>query len=300
MNKIAFIGFGNMAHALAEGAVKAGVLKTTDIIVSSPSLCNGTKSSQFMVAKNNRDAAKNSELIILGTKPNTIHEVCNDIAETIFEKANTPLILSIAAGITTRTIQSHLRCEVMPVARVMPNTPVSVGLGASGFYANSFVRADQIKLVSAIIESTGIMINVNDERDLDKITAISGSGPAYFLLMQEMIKTAAEKLGLSPDIASKLVAQTMLGTSVLTSKNNLSFEESRKIVTSKGGTTAAAVDSFITGGIEKLVCNAVFSAYERAVELGQIEESVISEARFFQDVMNSNQNPCPPQVKDNN
>lgn len=288
-SKIAFIGFGNMARALAEGAIKAGVLKTNNIIVSSPSLCDGTKSTPFMVAKNNLDAANNSEIIILGTKPNTIQDVCNEISETLLEKKNKPLIVSIAAGVTTQAIQHHLRYEKMPVARVMPNTPVSVGLGASGFYANPFVTPDHIKLISSIMESTGIMVTVSAESDLDKITALSGSGPAYFLLLQEMLTRAAEKLGLSHDVASRLVAQTMLGTGVLTKTNKLGFEASRKLVTSKGGTTAAAVDSFIAGGIEELVHNAVFSAHERAVELRKTEVDPAPGSRFFQSVTHNNQ-----------
>ncbi len=265
--KVAFIGFGNMAKALADGAVHAGTLLADNIIVSSPSLCNGTRSTGFRVAKNNKDAAKNADIIILGTKPDKIQTVCNDMADLIFEKKNKPLIVSMATGMSTTTIQNYLRNNTLSIARIMPNTPVSVGLGVSGFYANSFVSADQIMLITAILESTGILVTVDDEGSLDKITAISGSGPAYFLLMQEMLTAAAIKLGLSHEVAGTLVAQTMLGTSVLASKSNLSFAELRKQVTSKGGTTAAAVDCFMQGGIEELVDDAVNAAYKRAMEL---------------------------------
>ncbi len=265
--KVAFIGFGNMAKALADGAVNVGTLLTDNIIVSSPSLCNGTKSTGFRVAKNNQDAAKNADIIILATKPDKIQTVCNDMVDIIFEKKIKPLIVSIATGIPTTTIQNYLRSNTLSIVRVMPNTPVSVGLGASGFYANSFVTANQIMLISTILESTGILVTVDDEGSLDKITAISGSGPAYFLLMQEMLTSAAIKLGLGHEVAGTLVAQTMLGTSVLASKSNVSFAELRKQVTSKGGTTAAAVNCFIAGGLEKLVDDAVNAAYIRAIEL---------------------------------
>ncbi len=265
--QVAFIGFGTMASAFADGAVNAGTLLTDNIIVSSPSLCNGTKATRFRAAKNNQDAAKNADIIILATKPDKIQTVCNNMAGILLEKKNKPLIVSIATGVTTTTIQNYLRSNTLSIARVMPNTPVSVGLGASGFYVNAFVTADQIMLIRAILESTGILVTVDDEGSLDKITAISGSGPAYFLLMQEMLTAAAIKLGLSHDVATKLVTQTMLGTSVLANKSNLSFAELRKQVTSKGGTTAAAVHCFIAGGFEKLVDDAVHAAYIRAIEL---------------------------------
>lgn len=270
--RIAFVGFGNMAKALAIGAVNAGALSNDNIIVSSPSFSNGTKSTAFAVAKSNQDAVENADIIILGAKPDKVQTICSDIADTLFERQNKPLIVSIAAGVTIRAVQTYLCSETLPIVRVMPNTPVSVGLGASGFYANSSVTPAQIKLIKSIFESTGIVVRVDDEASLDKITAVSGSGPAYFLLMQEMLTASAVKLGLSRDMATKLVAQTMLGTGLLASKSELGFDELRKQVTSKGGTTAAALDCFIAGGLEKLVDDAVNAAYQRAMELSGTNE----------------------------
>ncbi len=266
-NKIAFIGFGNMARALAEGAINAGILSKANIIVSSPGLRNGTRTTGFSVAESNQQAAQFGNIIILGTKPDKIQDICKDISDTIKTRKNKPLLVSIAAGVSTATIETYLQCDQLPIARVMPNTPVEVGLGASGIYTNPYVTEDQLKVINAILESSGIAVHMDNEDDLDKITAISGSGPAYFLLFQELITASAEKLGLDRDVATRLVAQTMLGTSMLTRKTNLDFNESRQRVTSTGGTTAAAINRFISGGLEKIVDDAVNAAYQRAVEL---------------------------------
>ena len=266
-HKTAFIGFGNMARALINGAILANQLQNDHIVVSSPSLNNGTQSTPLPIAKNNREAARQAEIIFLCTKPNIIPSICTEIADVIAGKNSKPLIVSIAAGIPTSTIEKHLHCNDIPIIRAMPNTPVSVGLGVIGLYANPFVTLQQRTKVSAILESTGVLVQMNNELDLDKLTAISGSGPAYFLLMEEMLVNAAKKLGLTDEVANTLVQQTMLGTSVLASKSPLRFEALRAQVTSKGGTTAAAIDHFIEGGIEPLVNGAVLAAYHRAIEL---------------------------------
>lgn len=256
-----------MARALVNGALLANPLQKDHIIVSSPSLHNGTRSTPLPIAKNNREAARHADIIFLCTKPNVISSICTEIADVIIEKDHKPLIVSIAAGITTNTIEQHLQCNNMPIVRAMPNTPVSVGLGVIGYYANSFVTPQQITQITAILESTGVLVQVKDEDDLDKLTAISGSGPAYFLLIEEMLVNATKNLGLTDEIAYILVKQTMLGTSVMASESPLRFEELRTQVTSKGGTTAAAINQLIEGGIEQLVNDAVLAAYHRAIEL---------------------------------
>lgn len=270
ITRVAFIGFGNMAKAVVDGAVNAGTLLKNNIIVSSPGLCNGTKTAGYEIAKNNPDAAKKADIIILGVKPNMIETVCGEIADSLLEKNTSPLIISIAAGVTTGTIQKYLRNETLPIVRIMPNIAIAVGLGASGFYATPLVTTGQTLQIKSILESTGILVTVDDEDDLDKITAISGSGPAYFLLIQELLTSAAMNLGLRHDVANTLVAQTMLGTSVLTRNSTLDFRALREQVTSKGGTTAAGVNCFIDGGIERLINEAVNAAYKRAIELRQL------------------------------
>ena len=258
-----------MARALITGMLKANPLQNDHIIVSSPSLCNNPQSSPFTVANDNCEAARLADILFLCTKPHHIPHVCNEIAEVVSKKTTKPLIVSIAAGVGIDSIEKHVRATNLPIIRAMPNTPVSVGLGVIGFYANAFVTDEQITLFKASLEPTGILVQVNQENELDKITAISGSGPAYFLLIEEMLVNAATNLGLSNDLSYALVQQTMLGTSVLTSKSNLSFAALRQQVTSKGGTTAAAIDFFINGGIESLVSDAVLAAYQRAVQLSK-------------------------------
>ena len=266
-HKTAFIGWGHMASALLNGALMAHALQKDHVIVSSPSLNNGTRSTPLPIAKSNREAAQRADIIFLCTKPNVISSICTEIADVIVKKKNKPLIVSIAAGITMNTIEQHLQCNNIPVVRAMPNTPVSVGLGVIGLYANAFLTPEQMTQITAILGSTGVVVEMKNEDDLDKLTAISGSGPAYFLLIEEMLVKAAKNIGLPDEMAYTLVKQTMLGTSVMTSKSALRFEDLRTQVTSKGGTTAAAIHQLMEGGIEQLINDAVLAAYHRAIEL---------------------------------
>jgi pyrroline-5-carboxylate reductase len=266
--KLSFIGFGNMARALVAGAINAGVISGEQIMISSPRSRQNASALTFSVAKSNQHAAQGADVVFLATKPAQIPEVCREIGKALVLMEKKPLIVCLAAGVRTHTIQDYLSDKTMPVIRLMPNTPVAVGWGASGLYANPWVGEASRQFIITLMESTGVVVTVNNELDLDKITAISGSGPAYFLLMQEMLVKAAEKLGLSHDVATTLVQQTMLGTAMLTEKSDLGFEALRHAVTSRGGTTEAALDCFLEKGFEPLVDEAVHAAYERAKVLG--------------------------------
>jgi len=267
MAKIGFIGAGNMAEAIIKGIIDTKVYKAQDIIVSDISadrirqLCDEYK---VISAGSNPQLAKSVEILVLSVKPQSMQGVLDEIRGSVNKNL---LIVSIAAGITTGRIQKVL--GNVPVIRVMPNTPALVGQGAAAIYATK-EAAGRLKEVERIFSAVGVVVTVNDEKLLDAVTAVSGSGPAYFfLLMEEMIK-AAEKLGLEKSAAQRLVLQTAKGAGFLAVeavKKNQSPDVLRKNVTSPGGTTEAALKVFSKYDFEKIVHDALRAAAERSKEL---------------------------------
>jgi pyrroline-5-carboxylate reductase len=267
MAKIGFIGAGNMAEAIIKGIIDTKVYKAQDIIVSDISadrirqLCDEYK---VISAGSNPQLAKSVEILVLSVKPQSMQGVLDEIRGSVNKNL---LIVSIAAGITTGRIQKVL--GNVPVIRVMPNTPALVGQGAAAIYATK-EAAGRLKEVERIFSAVGVVVTVNDEKLLDAVTAVSGSGPAYFfLLMEEMIK-AAEKLGLEKSAAQRLVLQTAKGAGFLAVeavKKNQSPDVLRKNVTSPGGTTEAALKVFSKYDFEKMVHDALRAAAERSKEL---------------------------------
>jgi pyrroline-5-carboxylate reductase len=267
MAKIGFIGAGNMAEAIIKGIIDAKVYKAEDIIVSDirpdrvRQLCDEYKIAS---AADNCGLAKAVDILVLSVKPQNMQEVLDEIKGVISKNL---LVISIAAGITTGRIQKVL--GGVPVIRVMPNTPALVGEGAAAIYATK-QAVGRLKDAERIFSAVGLAVSVNDEKLLDVVTAVSGSGPAYFfLLMEEMIK-AAEKLGLEKSVAEKLVLQTARGAGILAAeaaKKNQSPQTLRKNVTSPGGTTEAALKIFSKYDFEKMVNDALAAAAERSREL---------------------------------
>jgi pyrroline-5-carboxylate reductase len=267
MAKIGFIGAGNMAEAIIKGIIDTKVYKAQDIIVSDiradriRQLCDEYK---VISAGSNPQLAKSVEILVLSVKPQSMQGVLDEIRGSVNKNL---LIVSIAAGITTGRIQKVL--GNVPVIRVMPNTPALVGQGAAAIYATK-EAAGRLKEVERIFSAVGVVVTVNDEKLLDAVTAVSGSGPAYFfLLMEEMIK-AAEKLGLEKSAAQRLVLQTAKGAGFLAVeavKKNQSPDVLRKNVTSPGGTTEAALKVFSKYDFEKIVHDALRAAAERSKEL---------------------------------
>lgn len=266
-DRIAVIGFGNMGQALIDGAIAKNCLSQSSIHICAPSLVRKERHSHYNVALCNTDAVQNANMILLATKPFQIEEVCREIACVLAPDA---LVVSIAAGITTVKIQQYLDAPHQAIIRAMPNTPVSVGYGATGFYANEWASLEQIERIQSLFEATGAVIRVHNEFDIDKITAVSGSGPAYFLLFQQYMAESAQQLGLQPIDAENLVKQTMLGTAMWLQESTQSFAEKRLEVTSMKGTTAAAIDQFIANNLKSIVFKAMEAAYKRAIELSAI------------------------------
>lgn len=263
-NKIGFIGAGNMASSLIAGLVKSGYDKKL-ISIADPSAAQIRKMKGLDI-RNHVDNLKLSEwadIVILAVKPQIVQKVCKQIT-----RDKRPLLISIAAGIRTDTIIKWLGFETA-VIRVMPNTPALVRQGMSALYANSETSTDQQQQAESILESVGNTLWLDHEDTMDLVTAISGSGPAYFFLLMETLIAAARNQGLSDEVARKLVLQTALGAAVMASESGVEPAELRRQVTSPGGTTERAIETFLNGGLEKLTEDAITAATERSIELSK-------------------------------
>ena len=269
MNTIGFVGSGNMAEALIKGIVAAKLYAPDNVFISdirAERLELLTGKYGVTALENNTDLAGKVEILVLSIKPQNMNDALESIKDTINTET---LVISIAAGIKVAKIAAAL--GDMAIVRVMPNTPALIGEGASALYANERAKPLLDKALS-IFSSVGKAVIVDDEDLIDAVTAVSGSGPAYyFLLMEEMIK-AGTKLGLPDDVAKDLVLQTAKGAGLLAveaDKNNESPAELRRKVTSPGVTTEAALKVFADGKISDLITAALSRARDRGRELSK-------------------------------
>lgn len=267
MSIIGFIGGGNMAQALIKGIIAAGVFKPENIIVadiSSDRLTYLTGKYGVTAATSNTDLAATASTIVLSVKPQVAGAVLNEIAGSIGPGA---VVISVAAGITSSKIAKSLPNTT--IIRVMPNTPALVGQGASALYSENALE-EEMSAALTLFKAVGTAVVVEDESLIDAVTAVSGSGPAYFfLLMEEMIRSGQE-LGLSGETATQLVLQTAVGASLLAQKAAQDDEDPaqlRRKVTSPGGTTEAAINVFYENGFADLVTKALAAAHKRSRDL---------------------------------
>ena len=267
MDKIGFVGGGNMAEALIRGIIAAKVYPPENIHVSDirPERLEYLAGEYHVkTAANNSSLAAEMDILVLSVKPQNMAEMLQGIKGSLNRDA---LIISIAAGIRTQKISAIL--GQLPIVRVMPNTPALIGEGASALYANDLARP-MLRQAERIFASVGLAVFVEDEGLIDAVTAVSGSGPAYyFLLMEEMTK-AATRLGLEQQVATELVLQTAKGAALLAKEAQKRGEtpaQLRKKVTSPGGTTEAALKVFAEGSFGPLVEAALKKACERSKEL---------------------------------
>jgi len=265
--KIAFIGGGNMGEAILASLLEKELCQTADISVSDISETRRDylkKKYGVAVTDKNKEAVIGKDVIVLAVKPQNIMEALADFKDNL--KLG-QLILSIAAGVKIDTI---IKCTGHhSVVRSMPNTPAQLGLGMTGWTATKDVTAPQKALAGAILGTMGKEIYFADEASLDMVTAVSGSGPAYFYLFAEALIDAAVGLGLAVKDAEVLVKQTMLGAAHLMNSSDKSPAELRRNVTSKGGTTEQAIKVFEESGLARIVGEAVKAACRRAEELGK-------------------------------
>jgi pyrroline-5-carboxylate reductase len=263
--KIAIIGGGKMGSIIAQGLIAHKIISAKDIIVSdidAARLDFLRSSMKLKVSHNNEKAVKGADIIILAVKPQSMAATLKEISSAIDESK---MVISIAAGITTNFIENSLTKGVR-VVRVMPNTPALVGAGAAAVAKGSCAKAGDIKLTRAIFNSVGISVEV-EEKLMDAVTGLSGSGPAYCFLIIEALIDAGEKMGLPRDLAKQLASQTMLGAARLCLESDKQPAQLREMVTSPGGTTVAGLKALEEGQIRATIISAVEAATKRSKEL---------------------------------
>lgn len=261
--QLTFIGAGNMAQALTGGLLAQGWPAARITLADTNAETLAALGARLGVATSgdNLSAARQTDIILLAVKPQVMEQVCRELAPAIDQQ----LVISIAAGITTAKLQQWLGTDKL--VRVMPNTPALVQTGAAGLYASVGVSAEQKQQAASILESAGLALWFEQESALDAVTAVSGSGPAYFFLLMEGMIAAARQLGLDADSAKQLVLQTSLGAARLACSSEDDPATLRRKVTSPGGTTAAAIGVFEQAGFVALVEQALAAANQRSLEL---------------------------------
>ena len=265
---IAFIGGGNMARCLVAGLVARGRAPGTIRVAEPVPALREALATDFGVAtfEAASAAAPGAGTWVLAVKPQVMKSVC----ETLAPLATTgrPLVVSIAAGITAGQIETWLGGG-QAVVRTMPNTPSLLGAGATGLFANGRVDAAGREAAEALMQTAGLTAWIPEEALMDAVTAVSGSGPAYVFLLAEAMQAAGEAQGLAPDTARTLVLQTILGAARMLSETGEDAATLRKRVTSPGGTTQAAIESFEGNDFRRIVHEAITAATERGRELSR-------------------------------
>jgi len=262
---IGFIGAGNMAYALINGLLNNGY-DSKNIKVSDPNdglLRKREAELNITTFENNSSLVEVCDIIVFAVKPQVLSEVCLELREKI--KPN-HLFISIVAGIRVNDINRWLGGNY-PLVRTMPNTPALMQHGVTGLFQNELVNDEQKILVTTILSSVGNCFWVNEERLIDAITAISGSGPAYFFLLMQSMTQAGMALGLDEKTAKELSVQTGFGASLMATKSGKDPKILRTDVTSPNGTTQAAIEYFQDQNFEGIVASATRAAFDRACEL---------------------------------
>lgn len=273
MNRIAFIGGGNMAQALIAGMIRHGAQPGGIAVAEPRAEALQELSREYGVATytDNLDAAEGAAILVLAVKPQVLAEVCRHLRPAV--QKYRPVVISIAAGIRIAQIERWLDAA-LPVVRCMPNTPAMFGAGATGLYANGRVSAPQRAEAQHVLDAAGLSVWVHEEDQLDIVTALSGSGPAYFFLMVEALENAAFAQGMSRETARALATQTALGAGRMLVESGETAATLRKRVTSPNGTTQAALESFQADHFPAIVARAVDAARRRGVELSEAMESI--------------------------
>ncbi len=266
--RLAIVGAGNMGASLVEGILNKGLLPASHIILTNRSRGKMEPLQEKWgvgFTYDNAQAVRFASTVILAVKPQDVPEALQQIRGALGRRH---LIVSVVAGVNIAAIKSWLGHPAQPVVRVMPNTAARVGEAMSGWAASPEVSPGQKRMVRRILGTLGKEICFNDEGLLDLVTAVSGSGPAYvFYLAEQLIKSARE-IGLPEDHCQELVLQTIWGAAKMLRENGGSAEKLRAAVTSKGGTTEAALREFADGDLPGLIAKGVAAACQRSKELG--------------------------------
>ena len=263
---VAFIGGGNMARSLIGALIRGGVAARSIAVAEPDATTREALARDFGIVAHasSTDVVRGASTIVLAVKPQVLAGVCPEIGRALGDAA--PLIVSIAAGIRIDQIERWIG-RPLPIVRAMPNTPALIGAGATGLIANARASEDDRASAEAMLDAAGRTAWIEREDLMDTVTALSGSGPAYFFLLVEALEDAAVAQGLPRETARMLASQTCLGAGRMLVESGEAPSTLRERVTSPGGTTAAALAAFDAGGLRKLVAAAVAAATERGREL---------------------------------
>jgi pyrroline-5-carboxylate reductase len=271
MSNICFFGGVNMATSLIGGLIAQGH-PADSISVSDPNEFQREHLTQLYSINAFADcgpAMADTDIVVLAVKPQVMKAVALSIASAIPADTKQPLFVSIAAGINLFSLQSWLGKE-QAIVRCMPNTPSLIQLGASGLYANEHTSIVQKNLAETVLKAAGIVQWVQSEAEIDAVTAISGSGPAYYFLLMEAMIDAGVELGLSRETASELTIQTAIGAAQMAKESDVDTAELRRRVTSPGGTTEQAINTFESAHLRDIVKAALNAANRRSGELAEL------------------------------
>jgi pyrroline-5-carboxylate reductase len=263
--RIVVIGTGKIGEALIKGLCASGWRKPGEIIatdIHSERLQAIKERCGVETSESNREAVKDAGLIVVAVKPQDLSALLDEIGDGLTSEQT---VLSVAAAVRTATIEKHLSANV-PVVRAMPNTPATVQEGMAGICAGAHAGEEHMALAEDVLAHLGAVVRVQEE-EMDAVTAVSGSGPAYFALLAEAMIEAGILLGLSREISTQLVVQTMFGTAKLLRDEHIHPVELRENVTSPGGTTIRAIRELERAGIRAAFLNAIQAAMERSREL---------------------------------
>ncbi|MEO9080048.1 MAG: pyrroline-5-carboxylate reductase [Rhodanobacter sp.] len=268
MTRIAFIGGGNMARSLIGGLLRTG-WPASAVSVSEPrEVARQDMQREFGIASyaDSRQAAEHADVLLLAVKPQIMRSICAELGDSL--QQHKPLLISIAAGVRIEQLERWFGND-LPIVRCMPNIPALIGVGATGLCANRRVNDAQRMQAQLILSAVGLTCWVENEVQMDTITALSGSGPAYFFAFVEALVDAAVAQGLPVDIARMLCAQTCLGAGHMLVDGNETPSALRQRVTSPNGTTQAALESFTADGLSRITARAITVATRRSKELAR-------------------------------
>lgn len=268
-----FVGAGNMATSLVGGLLGGGA-RTEDVTLVDPDeTARRHAAERFGVAtfaslaERPDDPGEDApQGLVLAVKPDVVERACRAVTAPEGGR-RPPLVVSVAAGVRLDALASWLP-DGTPICRCMPNTPALLGVGATGLHASADCREEDVARAEALLATAGHVVRVPEERQLDAVTATSGSGPAYVFYLVEQMAAAGASLGLDPHVARELAIETAFGAASMLRDREAEPAELRRRVTSKGGTTAAAIAAFEAAGLDRIVLRAMRAARDRAVELG--------------------------------
>jgi pyrroline-5-carboxylate reductase len=262
---LTFLGGGNMGRSLSGGLIARGV--TPEQITAAdpvPAALTALKSAYgICTTGSNVEAVRDADVVVLAVKPQELRNVVNEVREQLL--ARRPLLISIAAGIRAGDIQRW--AGGLPVVRCMPNRPALQGCGVTALYATADVPAEGRALAEQILAAVGATLWLERESDMDTVTAVSGSGPAYFFLLIEMLEQAGQALGLSAEVSRKLAVETAYGSGCMARDSSEPAATLRQQVTSKGGTTEAALRHLETHDVRAIFAQAIAAAAQRSAQL---------------------------------